>query len=231
MALFGEKYGAEVRVLEMGNFSLELCGGTHVSNTKDIGLFSITNETSLASGVRRIEALSSSGAFEYLQTRSLTLQKIEKLFSTEAKKLSGAVTDLQSDVKSKNKEIKKLQDQLQSIQAKDMFNDIEKLSNGTGLLSLFVKDTSPKDFRSLSDKFIDQNKEDVLFIYTIDGDKISYLLRTDRKNKKIHCSNTLKACQEIVSGRGGGKPDMAQGSGLAAAADEFVTKIKEQLSL
>ena len=229
MALFGEKYGSEVRVLEMGDFSIELCGGTHVHNTKDIGLFSITIETSLASGIRRIEALTSSNAFAYLNQRSNLLLQIERKFSAKADQLMGKLDSLQNDIKAKNKEIKKLNDTLQAQAAKSMFNDKDTLANGLNLIKVNLKDGNPKDFRSISDKFVDQNKSDVLFMYLIADGKISYILRTDKANKNYNLSNVLKGSQELVSGRGGGRPDMAQGSGSAENSEQFITKVIELL--
>ena len=229
MALFGEKYGDSVRVLEMGDFSLELCGGTHVENTKDIGLFTITVETSLSSGVRRIEALSSTQAFGHLSKRSNTLSKIERMFSVNSEMLNEKLESLQQDIKNKNKEIQKLKDQMQAHAAKNMFGDVQKLENGLGFICANLKEGSAKDFRSISDKFIDQDKENVLFLYLVADGKISYLLRTDKKNKTINCSNILKATQECVTGRGGGKPDMGQGSGDAANTEQFIEKIITEL--
>ena len=109
------------------------------------------------------------------------------------------------------------------------FNKIENLSNGVGFVSVELKDGSPKDFRGLSDKFVDKDPENVLFLYLIEGDKVSYLLRTNKKNKNISCSNVMKETQEIVAGRGGGRPDMAQGSGESAKISEFIENIKSEL--
>ena len=228
MALFGEKYGDTVRVLEMGDFSLELCGGLHVTHTKDIGLFAITNETSLASGVRRIEAKTSLGAFEYLSKRSQILQILERNLSTDASKIAANIESLQNDIKAKNKEISKLQDQAQAAKAKDVFNNVEKLENGIGLVVVDLDGTSPKEFRSFSDKFVDQNKEDVLLLYSKEGEKASYLMRTHKSNG-IKCSDIMKKAQELISGRGGGKPDMGQGSGEAANFQKFIDSVKEQI--
>ena len=229
MALFGEKYGDIVRTLEMGDFSFELCGGTHVNNTNEIGSFTILFETSLSSGVRRIEALTSTNAFSYLNERSKTLSQLERIFSTRSDELVTRVQSLQEEVKKKNKEIQKLKDQMQSQNAKDMFNNKIDIGQEFSLVIAKIENGNPKEFRSLSDKFIDQNKSDVLFIYTISGETISYLLRTEKNNKTINCSNILKGSQEIISGRGGGKPDMAQGSGNSKEADSFISKIEQSL--
>jgi alanyl-tRNA synthetase len=211
----------------MGEFSLELCGGTHVNNTKDIGLFTITLETSLASGVRRIEGLSSTNAFYYLNQRSQLLSNIERKFSAKSDVLITKLESLQNDLKAKNKEIKKLTDQLQAQAAKDMFSDTKKFDNGVGVVTVNLKDGNPKDFRSISDKFIDQNKVDILFLFTVDSEKISYILRTDKGNKTYNCSNILKGSQEIINGRGGGRPDMAQGSGTKENQDAFIQQVEK----
>ncbi len=229
MALFGEKYGDTVRVLEMGDFSLELCGGTHVNNTKDIGIFTITVETSLSSGVRRIEATTSINAYKYLAARSQVLSQLERNLSVKSEKVVGKVESLQKDLKEKNKEISALKDELQAQATKDLFNNIEKLSNGVGFVSVELKNGSPKDFRGLSDKFVDKDPENVLFLYLIEGDKVSYLLRTNKKNKNISCSNVMKETQEIVAGRGGGRPDMGQGSGESQNISKFIEAIKDKL--
>lgn len=229
MALFGEKYGDVVRVLEMGDFSVELCGGTHVEQTNDIGLFTVTLETSLSSGVRRIEALTSQKAFSYLQDRSLTLAKIERTYSAKDHLLLQKIEANQAELKNKSKEIQKLKDQLQVQATKDIFNQINKFSNGIGLVQIDLEDGSSKDFRSISDKFTDQNQEDVLLIYKIEGDKISYLLRTHKNNKLVNCSNILKSAQDIVNGKGGGRPDMAQGSGESLQSSVFLNKIEQTI--
>lgn len=229
MALFGEKYSDEVRVLSMGDFSLELCGGMHVSDTKDIGIFTITNETSLASGVRRIEAMTSLGAYDYLSHRSQILNSIERALSTDSSKLVSNIESLQNDIKTKNKEIARLQDQAQAAKAKDVFNNIEKLSNGIGFLAVDLKGTNAKEFRGFSDKFVDQNKTDVILIYSIDADKVSYLIRTHKENK-INCAQIMKTAQELLSGRGGGKPDMGQGSGEAKEFTKFLSSVKDQIA-
>ncbi|MBD64054.1 MAG: alanine--tRNA ligase [Halobacteriovoraceae bacterium] len=229
MALFGEKYGDTVRTLLMGDFSFELCGGTHVQNTSEIGSFVITSESSLSSGVRRIEAVSSLGAMNYLNARSNTLAEIERIFSTGREQIVNRIQGLQKDLKSKNKEIESLQDKLQEINAKSMFDHKIDLGKEFQLVLSEQKGVSPKDFRSLSDKFINQNKKDVLLLLAEEKGKLSYLLRTAKENKEIHCSQILKNSQEVIGGRGGGKPDMAQGSGAAENKAAFVEKIKSEL--
>ena len=111
----------------------------------------------------------------------------------------------------------------------DIFSNAKDLGKELKLIVTNLQDGNPKDFRSLSDKFIDQNKKDVLLIYTLSGEKISYLLRTDKNNKKINCSLVLKSNQEVINGRGGGTPDMAQGSGDSQNHGTFITQIETSL--
>ena len=229
MALFGEKYGDNVRVLSMGEFSLELCGGTHVENTSDIGLFVITTETSLSSGIRRIEALSSSNALAYLNERSEILSKAERTLSAKSSMVLDKIEALQADVKSKNKEIKELQDKIQAARSKDLFNDVKDLGKPFGLVLADLEGANPKDFRMLSDKFVEQNSKDILLLATVADGKLHYLLRGQRGNKSVDCGKILKESQSIVDGRGGGRPDMAQGSGEPAQKDTFFKKVEELL--
>lgn len=229
LALFGEKYGDEVRVLQMGDFSTELCGGTHVHNTSDIGLFTIISEASLSSGIRRVEALTSKNAFNYLQERSDILAKVETSLSTKGEQVIDKVTGLQTELRNKQKEISTLEDQIQAFKSKDMFTDGKTLKNGIQLVVSNLKDGSAKDFRSLSDKFIDANQDGVLLLYLNEGDKLAYLLRTHKKNKQIDCASILKTAGEDFGGRGGGRPDMAQGSGECKKPMEFLSKVESLL--
>lgn len=228
MALFGEKYTDEVRVLKMGEFSLELCGGTHVSRTGEIGVFKITTESSLSSGVRRIEALVSKAANDYLISRSILLNQIEDEFSVKNENVLIKINTLIEDYKNAQKTIKSMQDQIQSSKSKDLFKDPIDC-NGKMLYIANFEGGSPKDFKSLSDKFFENHKDDTVFIYTQNDNQLSYLLRTAAANKSLHCSNIIKEHQSIVDGRGGGKPDMAQGSGKPNNLNSFIEKIAHSI--
>lgn len=225
MALFGEKYGDTVRVLTMGNFSTELCGGTHVHNTGDIGLFTILTETSLATGVRRIEATTSETALNYLTDRSHILKKIESLVQDKEEKAVTKVENLYRDIKEKMKEIESLKDKIQNIESQDLFKNFEK-HNGVDVC--FAEANNGADLRKLSDLFSSKFQTAVLCLTSIDGDKVSVLLKAP-KSSKVNCGEILKNNFGMINGRGGGKPDMAQGSGDKAQLVPFLATVKEQI--
>lgn len=225
MALFGEKYGDKVRVLTMGDFSCELCGGTHVKNTGDIGLFKIIVETSLASGIRRIEAITSKTAVDYLLHRSSLFAELEKTFSVKEEKVLDKVAALYTDIKAKNKEIESLSDKLQAIESANIFTNPKPIKNGMELVIAKASSSDAQAMRKLSDMFVDKFPKGVLFLFGLDGDKISFLMKTARTNTGVDCGGVLKTLMPIVGGRGGGKADMAQGSGVADEA-----KIKELIA-
>ncbi len=222
MALFGEKYGDEVRVLTMGDFSIELCGGTHVSNTGEIGLFKILFETSLASGVRRIEAITSTTAIDYLLNRSRILSEVEKSFAVKEERVLEKLSALHADVREKVKTIEALNDKLQVFESQNLFTNEIEIKDGLTLTIAKVNDSDPNNMRKLGDIFVDKKPKGVLFLFTIVDDKVSFILKTAKANKSVNCSDILKQVMPIVNGRGGGKPDNAQGSGEAVKIEELL---------
>lgn len=210
MALFGEKYGDEVRVLTMGDFSTELCGGTHVANTQEIGQFLITTESSLSSGVRRMEALTSLGAAKFLKERSEVLKQIESLLNTKGVEAVAKVKSLQGDIKKSKKEVSRLKDQLSSGVATEKYLNFLELSNGHKLF--YESLDADADLRKYSDDFGGKFPNDILLLASNKGGKTAVLLRMDKKNKNFSCKDLLGKLLPKFGGRGGGKPDMAQGS-------------------
>lgn len=216
MALFGEKYGNEVRVLSMGEFSTELCGGTHVHNTSEIGLMTILVETSLATGIRRIEATTSETAIHHLSHRSQLLKKLEAMVSDKEDKALGKVENLLKDLKDKQKEIEALKDKIQATESKELFSTVEKIG---GVDVAIIEAGIDSDLRKLSDLFINKFQNGAVVLYNKNG---SVLVRAGKGVSKINAGETLKEILTVVNGRGGGKPDIAQGSGDAA----LISKIK-----
>lgn len=229
MALFGEKYGDRVRVLSMGDFSTELCGGTHVSNTGEIGLFKILVETSLASGIRRIEAITSTNAIDYLLNRSKILSEVEKAFSVKDERVLEKLSALQNDLKEKSRQLENLNDKLQSFESQNLFNDQRPIKGGMTLTVAKAPSADQGNMRKLSDIFVDKHPQGVLLLYAIDGDKLAFILKTQRSNSSVDCSAILKQVTPIINGRGGGKADMAQGSGEAVKVDNLINAVEGAL--
>lgn len=229
MALFGEKYGDKVRVLTMGDFSCELCGGTHVSNTGEIGLFKIIVETSLASGIRRIEAITSTNAIDYLLNRSKILSEVEKNFSVKEEKVLEKISALFADVKEKNKQLEALNDKLQNFESQNLFNDQKPIKAGLTLTVAKAPNADQANMRKLGDIFVDKFPKGVLFLYAAEGEKVSFIMKTNKANSAVDCSAVLKQVMPIVNGRGGGKPDNAQGSGDAGKTQELIAAVEGAL--
>ncbi len=225
IAMFGEKYGDQVRVVKMGPASTEFCGGTHVDNTSEIGLFKITSEGSLSSGIRRIEAMTSKGAFNYLNQRSQQLAKIETLTNSKGSKSIEAIDGLQKQIKDLNKQIKSLEQKIESSQSKSLFDNAEKL----GSINLIIaKAPENANLRNLSDTFVSKYDDGVLVLTSNTKGKLGALIRKSKKVNGIHCGNILKESLNAVGGKGGGREDMAQGSAEDFdKCDDFIKKAKE----
>lgn len=226
LALFGEKYGDKVRVLTMGKFSTELCGGTHVSNTGEIGLFKVLFETSLSAGVRRIEATTSETAIAYLNERSEYLKEIESLTNVKGAKAVERVEGLFQEMKETTKELNGLKDKIQALQSKDLFNDKEEM-NGFTLVN--AKAPEGADFKKLADLFGDKAQKSVLILHGAKGDKLQLLVKATADLKEIDCGKLLKAGLAVAGGRGGGRKDMAQGSGDLGDINQVIAAIKSEL--
>jgi alanyl-tRNA synthetase len=209
MALFGEKYGNEVRVLSMGEFSTELCGGTHVHNTGEIGLITILSEASLATGVRRIEATTSETAINLLSHRSFLLKKVEALTMDKEEKAIAKVETLMSSLKEKQKEIETLKDKIQAAESKDLFSNVEKVG---GYDVAIIEVPTDSDLRKMSDLFVGKFQSGIVVMYNKNG---AVLVRAAKGVEKLNAGEVLKEILSVMNGRGGGKPDMAQGSGDA----------------
>ncbi|MBC7429143.1 MAG: alanine--tRNA ligase [Bacteriovorax sp.] len=226
MALFGEKYGNIVRVLTMGDFSTELCGGVHVHNTGDIGLITILSEASLATGVRRIEATTSETAIHYLSHRSSLLKKVEGMVMDKEERALGKLENLFKELKDKQKEIEALKDKIQLSESKDLFNNVENM----GGVDVAIVEASPdSDLRKLSDLFISKYQNGAIVVYNVNGDKAAVLVRASKAASKLNAGDALKEILSVVNGRGGGKPDMAQGSGEAALIAKIAPQAKSVL--
>ena len=219
LAMFGEKYGKEVRVIAMGAASMELCGGTHVSQLLEIGLFAITSETSLSSGVRRIEAVTGGRAFQWLRSRSFTLQKIEAQLSAGEGQALTKLQALKGQAKELHKQIAQLHSQLQALRSQSLFDHPQSLGNELFKAIEVDKDV---DMKELSDQFISRYPNGILLVYGKRKGKLATLLRTRKQHEKLNCCDLLQAGLQKINGRGGGRGDMAQGSGDSGQTKQFV---------
>ena len=218
-ALFGEKYGEHVRVISIKNendppVSVELCGGTHIKNTSEIGLFVIVSEGALSTGIRRIEALTSTSAFKYLHHRSKELSKIELMLKTRTENVYPQIEKQIKELKTQYKEIQSLKEKIQSMDYKHLFDQPEMLKNLYPFKAVLAPDNT--DLRKLSDEFISKYQNGFIFIAMNRNDKMTVLLRAGSKAPKIICPDILNSIIMKFGGKSGGRPDMAQG-----ACDKF----------
>ena len=215
MALFGEKYGNEVRVVKAGNYSIELCGGVHVKNTDEIGLFKILSESGIGAGVRRIEAITSQAAYTYLQTQERRLKKIAGLVKAQQiKDVERKIEQLQLDLKEAQKENESLQSKLANEQANDVFNDIQTI-NGITIVTAQVEVKDANQLRQLADQWKQNAVSNILTLgFSKDG-KVNLLAAIDQETVKkgLTAGNLIKEIAPLVGGGGGGRPDMAQAGG------------------
>ena len=215
MALFGEKYGENVRVLSMGddNFSVELCGGTHVERLGDIGRFKIISESGIASGIRRIEAVTGLEAYKLDKINEDNLDMIASLTKSNSVNLLEKIKQLISDQKSLEKQITNFQKQLASDQSVDLISKAENI-NGIKLLATEVSGVSAKDLRDLADKLKDKLGTAVVVLAVVSGKKVSLISAvTKNLTDKYQAGTILNHVASQIGGKGGGRADMAQGGG------------------
>ena len=218
MALFGEKYGDEVRVLDIG-FSRELCGGTHVQRTGDIGLFKDISEGGVAAGVRRIEAITGENALVWVQKREAVLQSAAASLRTQPEKLSERLTQLQAQLRDLERERDQLKDKLAASAGQDLAGQAIALANGVQLLVAHVQGADPKSLRTTADQLKDKLKSAVVLLATDKDDKVSLVAGvTADINSKVKAGELIGMVAPLVGGKGGGRPDMAMGGGTDPAA-------------
>lgn len=215
MALFGEKYGKNVRVVTIGDYSIELCGGTHVSNTAEIGIFKIVKEEGIGSGTRRILAVTGKEAFEAYRQEEEDLKAIaETLRVPQLKEVTKKVVSLQEQLHKLQKENAELKEKAAAAQAGDVFKDVKE-ANGLRFIASQVTVSDAGALRTFADNWKQKDYSDVLVLAAAIGEKVNVLVAS--KSKDVHAGNLIKTLAPIVSGRGGGKPDMAMAGGSDAA--------------
>lgn len=235
MALFGEKYGEEVRVLSMGEegFSVELCGGTHVSRTGDIGLFKVVSESGIASGVRRIEAIAGTPALDYVHEQTLLINRLSRTLKAASDQLNEKATNVMAQVKSQEKIITQLNAKLASAASQSLLDNI-KMIGDCQVLAHKVDGLDAKGLRDLADSVKSKLTHGIFMLASFNGEKIS-LVSGATKQSGLHAGKLMQAVAPMVGGKGGGRPDMAQGAGsdpskITQALDHVMQWVEQQLN-
>jgi alanyl-tRNA synthetase len=228
MALFGEKYGETVRVVLMDEFSKELCGGCHVKNTGEIGVFKILSEGSVAAGIRRIEAVTGMNAINSIIENDMILKEISTVLKSQPNQVIDKINDLFSQLKSAEKEVQKLKDKLNSEKAGELLDNVKEV-NGVKVLSVRMDNTDVNSLRKFSDMAKDKLKSGIILIGSVNGDKITFICSVTKDlTGKFNAGKLVKEIAAVTGGGGGGRPDMAQAGGKdVSKVDEALNKIYE----
>jgi len=213
MALFGEKYGDEVRVLSIGDFSVELCGGTHVKHAGDIGLLKITSETGIASGVRRIEAVTGATALQWVAANEQRLQRIAGMVKSSREEAEEKIAQLQDKYRLLEKELQQMKGKLASNQGSDLASQAVEI-NGIKVLAARIEGADNKMLRETLDQLKNKLGSAAVVLGAVDGDKITLVAGvTSDQTGSIKAGELVNQVAQQVGGKGGGRPDMAQAGG------------------
>ncbi|MBZ6820854.1 alanine--tRNA ligase [Klebsiella pneumoniae] len=218
MALFGEKYDDRVRVLRMGDFSTELCGGTHAARTGDIGLFRITSESGTAAGVRRIEAVTGEGAMAILHAQSDQLNDIAQLLKGDSHNLGEKVRAALERTRQLEKELQQLKEQAAAQESANLSSKAEEI-NGVKLLVSELTGVEPKMLRTMVDDLKNQLGSTIVVLATVADGKVSLIAGVSKDvTDRVKAGELVGMVAQQVGGKGGGRPDMAQAGGTDASA-------------
>lgn len=235
MALFGEKYGDTVRVVKMGDFSTELCGGTHVVNTNTIAAFKIVSEAGIAAGVRRIEALTGNGVFAYYRELEETIEQAAKIVKTNPASLIEKLNHMSAEMKALQSEIESLKSKAAKEALGDVMDQVTEVK-GVKLLATRVDGVDMNGLRDLGDQLKEKLSDGVVVIISAADDKVNLIaMATDAAMAKgAHAGNLIKGIAGLVGGGGGGRPNMAQAggknpAGIDAALAEATKVLESQI--
>ena len=225
-ALFGEKYGDVVRVVSIGDYSIELCGGTHNANSSEVGIFKIISESGVAAGVRRIEALTGRAAYEYLRSQEDTLSSVEKLTKANSTNVIEKVSSLQVEIKKLTKEKEILQQKIANAELNNLVNDIKEV-NGVSVLTSVVESENMNHLKQLVDNAKSKLENYVIAFASINEDKVNFVVAVDKAiTDKYNAGKLVNVLATVCDGRGGGRPDMAQ---AGAKNKDNINKAFEEL--
>ena len=235
MALFGEKYGDEVRVVGMGEFSKEFCGGTHVKNTGMIGQFKIISESGVAAGIRRIEAITGHNVIKYYENLEHTIAEAAKMLKASPDKLVEKAKHLMEEMKALQSENESLKNKAAKEALGDVMDKVVEIG-GVKVLSVEIPDTDGNELRNLGDELKNKLGEGLIFLASAKDGKVNLVaMATDGAVKAgVHAGNLIKAVAPIVGGGGGGRPNMAQAGGklpdkIGQAVEAVKDEVKKQL--
>ena len=233
MALFGEKYGNLVRMVNIGDWSIELCGGIHVGNTQEIGLFKIVSESGIGAGVRRIEAVTSKEAFDLLSHHENLLKQVAgEVKAIQLDTVVERVATLGQELKEANGEIAKLKAKIMKAEVADVFNNVEEV-NGTSFITVALENKEMDELRQLADTWRQKGASDIFVVGTASSDKANLLVAVskDANAKGLKAGDIIKAIAPAIQGGGGGRPDMAQAGGKnPAGIPQAFELLKEYLA-
>ena len=232
MALFGEKYGDIVRVVSMGDYSVEFCGGTHVDNTGKVGGFKIVSESGIAAGVRRIEAITGSNVIKYLAGKEATLSTVANTLKSTETDLTRKAAQVMSDIKSLENTIKTFKSDEISGAVDDIINSAKEVG-GVRLITRLFEDSDVDQLRSISDA-VKENTDDVIMVFAAVKDgKVTFIVSVseDLIGKGYHAGKLIKDIAAAAGGGGGGKANMAQaGAKDPSKVDDAFRKAEELLT-
>ena len=233
-ALFGEKYADIVRVVQIDDYSLELCGGCHVDNTSEIGLFKLLGESGIGAGTRRIEAVTGKGAYTYLNDQQHILEETAQLLKTEPEQVIDKVETLFQDLKQMKRENESLMQKLSNNEASEILNNVEEI-NGVKVLAEQVNVSNMNQLRSMVDDLKEKLDSGIILLATVNDGKVQLAagVSADLVKEGYHAGKIIKEAAEKCGGGGGGRPDMAQAGGkepemvpeALAHAKEFIATI------
>jgi alanyl-tRNA synthetase len=233
LALFGEKYGEDVRTIEVPGFSKELCGGTHARATGEIGFFTITSEGGIGSGVRRIEAMTGPGAYEYVKRDERILHDMRQLLKAQPEEEVDKLERLAAQQRDLERQLAALQQRLATAQTQDYFSEVQDV-NGVKVLALHLQDFDRKGLRSFVDTAKDRLGSGVVVVGTAEDDKVALVAGVTKDlTDRISAGLLMGKLAALTGGKGGGRPDMAQGGGTQvdklpdaiARVPEFVAEL------
>ena len=233
MALFGEKYGDVVRVVKAGDFSVELCGGTHTDNTAKLGLFKIRQEGSVAAGVRRIEALTGIGMLNYANRAVQIIgEAANTLKVPDPRKLLEAAVKVASELKEKDKEIAALKNKLALSQIGSILSNSEEVG-GVTVVTSKLTDVQGGQLRDMAGMCLDKNQNSVVVLCAVEGKKATFACGVGKEAlaKGFNAGKIVRAVAQVTGGNGGGKPDMAMaGAKDLSKLDEALASVKGIIS-